>query len=145
MRLTVEIPTSHTAIQAWQIMTDWRAHAQWIPFTKMLILHESANSPAVGDRFIGRTGIGPIAFDDDMTVTRCEPPTPTTVGYCEVTKTGRLVKGRAYFTIESTETGSTLTWVEEINLPRPVEVLLGSALSRLGAVVFRSALNKALG
>ena len=141
MRISIDIPTQLSVEAAWRTLTDWQAHGQWIPLTKMIILKQGAQ-PGLGDRFIGRTGIGPLAFDDVMTVTQFQAPGQR--GFCEVTKSGRLVKGSASFEVAATETGTVVTWVEDIPLPAVLDKLFGWALKAVGAAVFRFALTKAL-
>jgi carbon monoxide dehydrogenase subunit G len=141
MKITLEIPTQLSVEDAWNTLTDWRAHGEWIPLTKMIVL-ASGERPGLGDRFIGRTGVGPIAFDDVMTVTKFEEPGST--GFCEVTKSGRLIKGSASFAVASTESGTVVTWVEDIPLPEMVEKAFGWLLALFGRLVFTAALAKAL-
>lgn len=141
MKITLEIPTRLSVDAAWQTLTNWRAHGEWIPLTKMIILAEG-KQPGLGDKFIGRTGIGALAFDDVMTVTKFEAPGSR--GFCEVTKSGRLVKGSASFEVQSTDAGTSVTWVEDIPLPKVIETLFGGTLKIVGRWVFTMALEKAL-
>ena len=141
MKITLVLPTQLTVEEAWRTLTNWRAHGEWIPLTKMIIVH-SGDQPALGDKFIGRSGLWPLVFDDVMTVTRFDPP--GVHGFCEVTKSGRVVKGSASFAVTSTETGTVVTWVEDIPLPPLVEKTLGALLTFVGRWVFTSALRKAL-
>jgi carbon monoxide dehydrogenase subunit G len=141
MKITLEISTQLTVEEAWRRLTNWRAHGEWIPLTKMIILREG-EKPGLGDKFIGRTGIGPIAFDDVMTVTQFEAP--GTRGFCEVTKSGRLIKGSASFEVKPTDAGTVVIWVEDIPLPILVDKVLGGLLKLAGGLVFTSALRKAL-
>ncbi|MEN9748632.1 MAG: hypothetical protein RLZZ603_1324 [Actinomycetota bacterium] len=141
MKITLDIPAQLTVEEAWRTLTNWRAHGEWIPLTKMIIVH-SGDQPSLGDKFIGRSGIWPLVFDDVMTVCRFDPPGVS--GFCEVTKSGRLVKGSASFVVSTAETGTVVTWVEDIPLPPTVEKTLGGLLTLVGKWVFTSALRKAL-
>jgi carbon monoxide dehydrogenase subunit G len=141
MKISIDITTQLPVEAAWNTLTNWQAHGQWIPLTKMIVLNKG-EQPGLGDKFIGRTGIGALVFDDVMTVTRFEAP--GTRGFCEVTKSGRLVKGNASFAVAATDAGTVVTWVEDIPLPAWIDTLIGWALKALGAAVFRSALRKAL-
>jgi hypothetical protein len=141
MKITLEIPTQLTVEEAWHTLTNWRSHGEWIPLTKMIIVH-FGDQPSLGDKFIGRSGIWPLVFDDVMTVTRFNPP--GVHGFCEVTKSGRLVKGSASFAVSTAETGTVVTWVEDIPLPPLVEKILGGLLTLVGKWVFTGALRKAL-
>ena len=141
MKITLEIPTQLSVEEAWRRLTNWPAHGEWIPLTKMIILHVGSE-PGLGDKFIGRTGIGPIAFDDVMTVTQFEAP--GTHGFCEVTKSGRLIKGSASFEVKSIDGATVVIWVEDIPLPSFVEKVFGRILKAVGTRVFTTALGKAL-
>ena len=141
MKITLEIPTQLTVEEAWHTLTNWGSHGEWITLTKMIIV-QPGDQPALGDKFIGRSGLWPLVFDDVMTVSRFDPPGGS--GFCEVTKSGRLVKGSASFAVTSTETGTVVTWVEDIPLPPVVEKTLGALLTLVGRWVFTSALRKAL-
>ena len=141
MKITLEIPTQLSVEEAWRRLTNWRAHGEWIPLTKMIILHEGSE-PGLGDRFIGRTGIGPIAFDDVMTVTQFE--VPGAHGFCEVTKSGRLIKGSASFEVKPTDGSTVVIWVEDIPLPMFIDKVFGGILKVVGTWVFTAALSKAL-
>jgi carbon monoxide dehydrogenase subunit G len=141
MKITLEIPTQLSVEEAWRRLTNWRSHGEWIPLTRMIVLHEDSE-PGLGDKFIGRTGIGPIAFDDVMTVTQFEAP--GTRGFCEVTKSGRLIKGSASFEVMPTDVGTAVIWVEDIPLPTVIDTVFGDALKVVGRLVFTSALRKAL-
>jgi carbon monoxide dehydrogenase subunit G len=145
MKITLEIPTQLTVEQAWSKLTNWRAHGEWIPLTKMIIRNEG-DQPGLGDKFIGRTGIWPLSFDDVMTVTKFESPTAQSpFGFCEVAKSGRLIKGSASFLVKAADSGTVVVWVEDIPLPRLVERLFSGLLTAVGSAVFRMALGKALG
>ena len=147
MIITIEVPSSLTPQRVWQRLTDWPAHGNWIPLTRMIILNGEPGKPALGDSFIGRTGIGALHFDDRMTVTQFrepEPSRPTDTGFCEVTKSGRLIKGRAWFEVIPAEAGTKLIWVEEIKLPKAVDAVFGPLLKVIGARVFETSLAKAL-
>ena len=141
MKITLDIPTQLSVEKTWRRLTNWRAHGEWIPLTKMIILRQG-EKPGLGDKFIGRTGIGPIAFDDVMTVTQFEAP--GTFGFCEVTKSGSLIKGSASFEVKSIDGATVVIWVEDIPLPTFVDKVFGGILKVIGTRVFTTALGKAL-
>lgn len=109
---TVEQRTSLSAPAAWERITDWRAHAPYIPLTKMRLA--TPPPPGVGTTFVARTGVGRLGFDDPMEVTEWEPPTDTSSGRCHLVKRGSVMTGWAEITVRPTAGGSVLTWTEDI-------------------------------
>jgi carbon monoxide dehydrogenase subunit G len=140
IRATVPMPGS--ADDTWALLTDWATHSRWIPATTVTVVEETGG---VGTRFVGRTHLGPLGFDDPMTVTESLPPSGEEPGRCAIRKTGRVVVGTAGFTVTATgPTTSTVTWWEDVTvaptgLTRWVEPLVARAGSRAFARVLRSA------
>jgi len=66
----------------------------------------------VGEKFTARTGLGPLGFDDAITVQQMEPPT-----FCEVAHTGRVVRGLGEFRCVSARGGTQFTWWEQVAVP----------------------------
>ena len=107
--------------RVWDTVTDWPAHARWIPLTTV---RTDPGEPRVGWSFAGRTGVGPLRFTDSMILTDWDPP-----HRFRVVKTGRVLAGWAVVTVEPAGPDcSTLRWREEI-VPRPVA--LGRRLAPL--------------
>lgn len=78
-------------------------------------------------RFVARTALGPVGFDDPMLVTYARAPTATEPGVARIVKEGRLVLGWAVLTVTATESGSEVRWHEEAHLrgaPAPVSALV---------------------
>lgn len=100
----------------WAALTDWASHGDWVPATSVRLLHGAGE---VGTRFVARTGVGPLAFDDHMTVTVLDPMTRRAV----VEKTGPLLFGEAGFSIIETPTGCQLSWFEDVTVPRAPKAL----------------------
>lgn len=97
----------------WERMTDWPAHGRWIPFTTVT----ATGAAGVGQRFVGRTAVGPVGFDDPMEIVEWRPPQAGRPGFCRVRKHGRVVLGDAWFEVaERPEGGSRVTWTEEVEL-----------------------------
>ena len=88
---------------------DWTGQSRWIPLTATRVLDPT---PGVGQRVVARTGLGPVAFDDPMTVTWWDPPRR-----CEVIKTGRVVRGTGAFIVEEAPGGSTFIWEDRVIVP----------------------------
>jgi hypothetical protein len=98
----------------WDKLVDWPTHRQWMVLTKVESTTEDREG--VGAGIVGVTGIGPVAFQDPMTVTAWQPP-PVPVARCEVAHMGRIVRGAGAFEVEETPTGSRVVWSEWVRLP----------------------------
>jgi hypothetical protein len=128
----------------WDLMVDWPAHGRWVPLTRVEVLTPSG--AGVGARFVGRTGVGPLAFDDPMEVVEWRPPADGAAGRCAVVKQGRLVLGGAWFEVAPLPApggpASRVTWVEEIEVV-PVRLTrpFGPLLAALGRIGFTRALT----
>lgn len=98
----------------WDVLTDWPRHGRWVPLTTVTVLHDTGG---VGTRFVGRTGLGPLGFDDPMEVLRWEPPVDGRPGTCLLVKRGHVVLGWAR--IEVRRTGRRrcrVTWTEDVEI-----------------------------
>lgn len=130
--------------RVWDAMVDWPAHGRWVPLTTVTVLTPSG--AGVGARFVGRTGIGPLAFDDPMEVVEWRPPADGVPGRCRVVKQGRLVLGGAWFEVAAVPgpagPGSRVTWVEEIEIaPARLTRPLGPLVAAAGKAGFTRALR----
>lgn len=141
IRVQASVTMPASAADAWALLTDWPSHSRWIPATVVTVTEQTGG---VGTRFVGRTGVGPLAFDDPMTVTVFEPPVDGRSGRCEVEKTGRVVLGAAGFVVRADgPTACTVTWWEDVTLaPEPLtryaEPLVARAAQRQLAQVLRA-------
>lgn len=132
----VEAPTQ----QVWDLVTDWPAHGRWIPFTVVTV--DPSGPPAgLGNRFVGRTAVGPVGFDDPMTVTGWNPPAGLGPGRCRTEHKGRWVLGWAEIEVRPEPSGSTVVWTEDVRL-RWTPRILDPVISRVGKVLFGGALRK---
>ncbi|MFP5346504.1 MAG: SRPBCC family protein [Actinomycetes bacterium] len=128
--------------RAFDVATDWHAHSR-LPLTTVYV---KGTGRGVGARFVGRTGVGRLSFDDPMEVVEWSEPSDGGKGHCRLVKTGKVVYGGA--TIDVTPGaagGSVVSWRETADLAVGwLNTLLGPAI-RLGApVVFRWVLRTAL-
>jgi uncharacterized protein YndB with AHSA1/START domain len=115
----------HAPVQeVWEATTDWERQSKWMLGTK--VRGTANDGQGVGGGIEAWTGVGPLGFLDTMVITAWEPP-----HRCLVEHTGRLIKGTGAFEVaENSDGSSTLTWVEDVELP------LG-ALGRLGWPLLR--------
>jgi len=133
-----EVRTSFDAPprRVWDAMIDWRGHAAWIPATRVVV--PDGDATAVGAEFTAFTGYGPATLEDHMRIARCTWDATTSRGDCEVTKLGPVLRGRASFTVAPEGSGSVVTWLEDVVVPRlpgfaaPVVAKLSAAGFRLG-------------
>jgi len=118
----------HAPVQAvWDATTDWERQTGWMAGTRV---RGTANGGrGVGGGIEAWTGFGPVGFLDTMVITAWEPP-----HRCLVDHTGRVIKGTGAFEVttdpRNPDGSSTLTWVEDVELP------LG-ALGRFGWLLLR--------
>jgi hypothetical protein len=130
---TAVVETPLPPEEAFAALTDWPAHGRHVPLTRVRVLHEAGG---VGTTFRGRTGLGRLAFDDDMRVTVWEPPRDGGPGSAAVVKTGR-VRGGAQIEVEPVGTGSRVRWTEQIGFgPRWLAPLVDRATVLPGRLVF---------
>jgi hypothetical protein len=127
--------------RAWRALVDWPAHGRWVPLTTVRVL--TPRREGIGTRFVGRTAVGPIGFDDPMEVVEWCPPGPGVPGECRVVKQGRVLRGEAWFEVaDGPAGGSRVTWVEDVGLPWPrVTRLLDPVLAAIGRAGLRRSLR----
>ncbi len=99
--------------EAFDRLVDWDRHSEAIPFTTL----QYEGVPRVGQRFVARTGVGPIGFDDVMVVDELQPPEGDRPGLVGITKHGRVVGGTVGWTVAPTATGSAITWTQHLVIP----------------------------
>jgi hypothetical protein len=107
---------------AWRQVTTWERHGDAVPFTS--VRRQPGSGPGLGERFVARTTLGPVGFDDLMEVVAWEPPregAPTAEtgrGFCRVEKRGRTLTGWTEITVQPDANGSVVTWREHAEVPR---------------------------
>jgi hypothetical protein len=144
-RFTVSQDVHAPAGSTWTALVDWRRHGDWAPLTVVRVT--TSRPDGVGAGFVARTGIGPLAFDDPMTVEFWQPPGGDAPGdrpgRCEVAKHGRLVLGRASFSVEPLPGGHCrVIWDEDVTVrPHRVTRYAGPLLSLAGRVGFGATLR----
>ena len=113
--MTVRVLVAAPAEVVWERLTDWPAHSRWVPLTRVRRLPGPVR--AVGERFSGRTGLGPLAFEDPMEVVRLQPPDATRAGVCDLVKLHRVVLGGARLVVRGTGGGtSAVEWTESVSV-----------------------------
>lgn len=102
--------TARTPEDTWTRLTDWPAHAQFVPLTTIEITTPSPTG--VGTVFNARTGVGRVGFDDPMEIVEWDPPADGKAGRCRLEKRGSVMIGWAELTVEPRGTGARATWAE---------------------------------
>jgi hypothetical protein len=127
--------------EVWALVTDWPAHGRWIPFTVVTIDDDSPSSSGLGTQFTGRTALGPVGFDDPMTVTEWQPPDGSSAGHCRLVKRGRWIVGSAEISVSPRPDGCRLVWTEDVS-PRWTPKFADPLVSMVGRVLFDGTLRK---
>ncbi len=99
------------ADQVFAAATDWARQGEWMFATRVRATRGGGHG--TGAEIAARTGFGPFAFTDTMTITEWDPPR-----ICRVRHTGTLVRGTAAFAVEPRADGSSVfIWSEILDLP----------------------------
>jgi uncharacterized protein YndB with AHSA1/START domain len=103
--------------QVWRTVTDWSAHGRWVPLTTMEVTRDTGGE---GTTFVGRSGLGPLAFDDPMEVVRWDPPTASRAGTAGIAHRGRVILGHAEVQVVPLPGGRCrVRWTEEVSVVSP--------------------------
>lgn len=142
---SVVVETPLTPAQAWARVWDLDRHTSVIPLTRVATI-PPATPLGVGVDFCGRTGLGPVGFDDPMRFVEWEPPVAGR-GLATVVKTGGVIGGRIEVEFApAAGNGTRITWRQQVELPwlpSPL-VRLERPAARLVAPGYRSVLRHLL-
>jgi uncharacterized protein YndB with AHSA1/START domain len=125
---TVERDTDLRPEQAWARLTDWPAHARWVPLTAIEVRTPPPTGP--GTVFVARTALGRFGFDDPMEIVAWDPPR-----FCRIEKRGSALVGWAELTVEPRGTGSRVSW-REVARPARLPGFLGRPADASGRLLF---------
>lgn len=141
--LVAEVEVDVPAEALWDYLVDWPRQGEWIPLTRVERADPADPALGVGGRLRAWTGLGPVGFWDDMTITAWERR-PDGGGVCEVLHTGKVVKGEGVFEVRGDGAGaSRFGWSEIVSVPGGS---LGALLWRVARPLLeRYALGAALG
>jgi hypothetical protein len=135
---TVPLPLE----EAWRRLTRWPRHGDVVPLTRVTVV--TPGPTREGTRFVARSGVGPLAFDDPMEVTVWRPPADGEPGRCRLEKRGRVILGWAEIEVRPGPGGrSRVVWREELRV-RFLPTALDPLLRRAARTVFGHAANRLL-
>lgn len=139
-RFTASIDVAAPVQRVWDRITDWPAHGRWIALTTVRVTSDRPDG--VGTTFVGRSGIGPIGFDDPMEIVEWTPPVAGRPGAVRLRKHGRVVLGWAGVEVAAGPGGGTrVRWTEDVQL---APVWLTRPAGRLIEIGGRLAFDRAL-
>ncbi len=139
-RFTASIDVRAPVERVWERLTDWPAHSRWIALTTVRVTSDRPDG--VGATFVGRSGIGPLGFDDPMEIVEWTPPVSGRPGYVRVQKRGRVVLGWAGFEVAAGPgAGTRVRWSEAVEV---APVWLTRPAGRLIEIGGRFAFDRAL-
>lgn len=144
MGFTFEVTTPLSPDQAWRRIVDVSSHGQVVPFTTGR--GPSPDEATVGSRYVARTALGPIGFDDVMLVVILEAGRRVVFD-----KVGRLLGGTVEVELRPDgPTGARVRWRQSIELPwvpralRPVANLVLRVLAPVICAGYRRVVTKLL-
>ena len=133
-RFTVRVRAPIPAEEAWERVLDLGAQEAIIPFTTVRRVPAPGDDPPsggglrVGTRFVGRTALGPIGFDDPMVVETLRRPRGDVPGFARIRKEGRVIGGWIDLTVASKGPGSSrVQWSQAIavrGVPRVLDPIV---------------------
>ncbi len=109
-KLSSKIMIEANPEEVFRAVTNWESQARWVLATKVKGVGE--DSHRLGGKIEAFTGFGRFGFLDTMTITKWDPPY-----ICEVTHTGKTVKGSGVFEVASVDGVTYFTWIEYTEVP----------------------------
>ena len=142
-RFSVTVPSDLPASEAWRRLLDLDAHTAVIPLTTLTGDALAARDLVDGSRFVARTALGPVGFDDVMVVESIEAPAATTAGRARIRKEGKVVRGDIDLLVTPTASGSTVEWSQRIGV-RGVPALLDPVVAKVAGAAYGSTIRRLL-
>lgn len=103
-------------------VTDWPIHGKWMLATSVATGADGGRGE--GASFIARSGYGPLALVDPMTITAWDPPYRVAVRH-----DGNIVRGTGLFEVIALgDDRSRFVWSEELDIPLGVVGAIGFAI-----------------
>ncbi|WP_323095235.1 SRPBCC family protein [Intrasporangium sp. YIM S08009] len=142
-RFEMTLVSSLPAPEAWRRILNLRAHSEVIPLTTVTGAALDTSELTPGARFVARTGLGPIGFDDVMVIESYTPPTEHDPGVAHIRKEGRTVTGRITLRVAPTDDGCVVMWKQRIGVRR-VPGFADVAVARVARSAYRRTLLELL-
>ena len=139
----VHLDSTLPAPEAWRRVLDLHAHSAVIPLTTVTGEAMTADGLVQGSRFVARTGVGPVGFDDVMVVDSIAAPTTETAGEARIHKEGKAIRGTITLRVTPMAAGSTVVWSQQIGV-RGVPGLLDPVVSRVARTAYGTTLRRLL-
>jgi hypothetical protein len=139
----VHLDTDISAAEAWRRVLNLRAHSEVIPLTTVTGEQLEAAALVPGSRFVARTALGPIGFDDVMVVESIEQPSDGSGARARIRKEGKVIGGAIDFRVTPTTSGSTVDWAQQIHV-RWVPRLADPLVARVARTAYGKALAELL-
>lgn len=140
---TVHLDSPLPAAEAWRRVLDLHAHTAVIPLTTVTGEAMSADRLVPGSRFVARTAVGPVGFDDVMVVEAITQPSDDHPGMAWIQKEGNVIGGAIDLRVAPAGSGSTVEWVQHIGV-RGVPRLLDPVVARVAELAYGTALRRLL-
>ena len=140
---SVRLEPTLPAPEAWRRVLDLRAHTAVIPLTTVTGAALTADELGPGSRFVARTGLGRVAFDDVMVVDDLTPATDDSTGTARIHKEGKVVRGWIELHVAPAPLGSTVEWSQQIEV-RGVPRALDPLVARVARTAYASTLRRLL-
>ncbi|MEW1951998.1 SRPBCC family protein [Terrabacter sp. NPDC080008] len=140
---TVHLDSALAAREAWRRVLDLHAHSAVIPLTTVTGETMTADGLVPGSRFVARTAVGPVGFDDVMVVEAITQPGAEHPGTAWIQKEGKVVRGSIDLRVSPAGSGSTVDWSQEIGV-RGVPRLLDPLVGRVAQLAYGTALRRLL-
>ncbi len=139
----VRLDSPLRAPEAWRRILDLRAQTAIIPLTTVTGAAMTADELEPGSRFVGRTGLGPLAFDDVMVVDSVTAPSEETPGQARIHKQGKVVRGSIELVVTPSPSGCDVVWTQQIGV-RGVPRVLDPVVARVARTAYATALRRLL-
>lgn len=139
----VRILSPLPADEAWARILDLNAHSAVIPLTTLTGDTLYAAGLVPGSRFVARTALGPVGFDDRMVVDEITQPTERDGASARIRKEGRAIRGIIHLTVTPVADGSRVEWSQDISV-RGVPRALDPVVARVAWAAYGSTLRRLL-
>ncbi|AZI58133.1 SRPBCC family protein [Nakamurella antarctica] len=129
VRVAVSVTSKASPERAFEVLVNPSWQSKWMLGTTTYAVSGQTQAPEVGTKMVAFTGVLGVGFLDLMTVTELDPPRRWVVEH-----NGKIVRGDGIFTVDPHGSGSTITWIDDVDLPFGI-------IGRLGWIVVRPAIK----